>query len=181
MPTTAKRHMSLDTATTMMEDGSNCLPELKRRNSERVPSLLRRKRVSFHTVDVCEHAITLGDNVVSEGAPLTIEWEAMHSSVHSVDEFELSRAPSYQTNQKPRRLTAEERFCLLSLNGIPMRTSLVAAAEATEARILRQESVQEVMQEQLQQQEGQNNKQASTTKKNLFRKPKALWSKLRAR
>ena len=194
------------------------------------------KRVSFYTVDICEHAICLGDNVVSTGAPLTIEWHAQSCEILSVDEYERERSPSAASasangrqprrrrsssittsisstgtnddarssvscsnfkNNRPRKLTADERFCLLSLNGIPMRTSLQAAAEASKARKYRQETVEEVLREQEeaeslrhhqklveeedQQQEQPNHTKSKKTKIKLFGRTMTVLSKLRAR
>jgi hypothetical protein len=183
MASSAKRHMSLDTATAVLLRDSFQPPALTRRFSE-LPSLgistATRKRVSFHAVGVAEHAFTLGDNVVSDdGAPLTIEWEAYANSVMSVDEYERSRVPRVHSNQRPRRLSAEERFCILSLNGIPMRSSLVAASESSQARSRREETAQEVREHALQQKNAQT-KEMVAPKKTLFRRPKALWSKFRS-
>ena len=88
--TTAKRHMSLDTATTFSaaDNESSSRYPYSRSQSFRSTHLLAKKRVSFETVDVFEHPITLGDNVVSEGAPLTIEWHAQRCDILSVDDYE---------------------------------------------------------------------------------------------
>jgi hypothetical protein len=184
MPSYPKRHMSLDTAATVLRQESFHPRALTRSVSELRSlqvSAATRKRVSFHTVGVAEHAVTLGDNVVSdEGAPLTIEWEAQAISVMSVDDYERCRVPSVQTIHKPRRLNAEERFCLLSLNGIPMRSSLVAASESSQARSQREETNQEVLRERLLQQKDAQTKQLLAPKKTLFPRSKALWSKFRA-
>jgi hypothetical protein len=184
MPSYPKRHMSLDTATTVLWKDSFQPPSLTRSVSELQSvqeSSATRKRVSFHTVGVAEHAITLGDNVVSdEGAPLTIEWEAQASTVMSVDDYERFRVLCFQTNHRPRRLSAEERFCILSLNGIPMRSSLVAASESSQVRSQREETTQEVHCEQLLQQKDAQTKQLVAPKKTLLQRPKALWSKFRS-
>ena len=159
------------------------------------------KRVSFDTVDVCEHAVCLGDNVVSTGAPLTIEWHAQSCDILSVDEYERERLPSRQRrrsssltstgsdtvsnlkNTRPRKLSADERFCMLSLSGIPMRMSLQAAAEASKARMSRQETVDEVLREQAQQLNEQTQTQTKLMQKKprFFGRTKAILSKLRAR
>lgn len=157
------------------------------------------KRVSFDTVDVCEHAICLGDNVVSTGAPLTIEWHAQSCDILSVDEFERERLPSRQRrrsssitstsndtvsnlkNAKPRRLSADERFCMLSLSGIPMRMSLQAAAEASKARMSRQETVDEVFREEVQQLHEKAQAKSPQKKPKFFGRTRAVLSKLRAR
>lgn len=56
--------------------------------------------VSFDTVEVREYPIILGDNpAVSEGPPLTIDWD-----YDNVDEFGLDE---YETTRPPRRGTVE--------------------------------------------------------------------------
>jgi len=56
--------------------------------------------VSFDTVEVREYPIILGDNpAVSQGPPLTIDWEHDNEDTFSLDE--------YETTRPPRRVTVE--------------------------------------------------------------------------
>ena len=70
-----------------------------------------KKKVWFDRVEIYEHAYALGENPsVSDGAPLTIEWEAQDKNVYELEYYE-----TYNPSSKRRRaknglkLTVTER------------------------------------------------------------------------
>ena len=68
------------------------------------------RNVLFDTITVHEHAYALGDNPsVSEGAPLTIEWEAQHSVTFDIGYYEIYRPSSNRKPSHNLRLSVPER------------------------------------------------------------------------
>lgn len=170
-----KKRDSSGTLTTILDDSSfteaNCSSATNGVLKDVMRDSLNKKSVSFDSIEVYEHAITLGDNVVSDdGAPLTIEWD--HHSLHilSVDDYERFRGPNRMG--APRKINARERFVILAANSIPMRESLLAASDAAKVRILRRQSLEEKLQDEL----VARNRVADSFKqrKTVFRLPKVL-------
>jgi hypothetical protein len=54
-------------------------------------SFSRVKKVCFSTMEICEHAIQLGDHPYSEGAPVAMSDTCLSTRVFDVDEYELER------------------------------------------------------------------------------------------
>lgn len=75
-------------------------------------------RIRFSTVEVREHPVTLGDNpAVTEGLPLTLEWEASNSQSFSIDQYEESLARSHERFEGPPKIPMEVRQRLLLQQG----------------------------------------------------------------
>ena len=71
-------------------------------------SSTKSKRVSFHQIQVREHAIILGDNPTAAlGVPITIDWKPQYQVSFSVDSIESTR--TYQRSVEELRLPAETR------------------------------------------------------------------------
>eukprot|EP00934_Nitzschia_sp_Nitz4_P005591 Nitzschia sp. Nitz4//scaffold321_size20361//8383//8937//NITZ4_008684-RA/size20361-processed-gene-0.31-mRNA-1//1//CDS//3329547778//5581//frame0 len=74
------------------------------------PPIQSKRRVSFGRVDICEHAIILGDNPsVLDGPPVTIAWKCHKRETMSVDEFEMRNVNS----DDDLCLSPEQRILLL--------------------------------------------------------------------
>lgn len=167
MPSSVKRIMSIHTASTDSLTSRGSSPSGILRSEHSSTSLGTMKQVSFETVEINEHAIILGDNVVCDGPPLTIDWHAQCCTVLSLEDYERFRVPN-----RLRKMSADERFLVLAMNGIPIRSSLVAAKEAARARESRQETVDEINREQ------EKEIKSRRKERKIFR---GIWSKLRAR
>lgn len=63
------------------------------------------KRVSFSTVTVQEHSLTLGDHPCADAYPLSLDWE--HSEAYEVDLDEYERQPKH--HQPPHHLSSLQR------------------------------------------------------------------------
>eukprot|EP01083_Nonionella_stella_P082377 227373_1 len=72
--------------------------------------------VSFHKVCVREYARCIGDNVPSEGPPISIGWKFRQKNEHTVDEYENVRTTKRKRNSQEEYLPLNvmERVELLS-------------------------------------------------------------------
>ena len=92
--------------------------------------------VTFDSVEISEHPITLGVNpaVADGGPPIEIEWESQSYEMTSVDDFEQAR--SY-TPRTIRKLPAEDRIDLLLKSGFTREELKKSQDEMSNARLLR--------------------------------------------
>jgi hypothetical protein len=93
--------------------------------------------VTFDSVEINEHPITLGVNpsVADGGPPIEIEWQAQSYEMTTVDDFEHSRAGAQRT---VRKLGREERIDLLVKSGFTQSELDRAADEMSTIRLLRE-------------------------------------------
>lgn len=86
-------------------------------------------RVHFHTVEVREHAYTLGSGSHAGGGVSTdLAWEAQSVTISTLDEYEASRGPRQQMMRK----SDQERRHILEASGFGEDEFEVAAKEGTE-------------------------------------------------
>ncbi|KAL3920665.1 MAG: hypothetical protein SGILL_003146 [Bacillariaceae sp.] len=88
-----------------------------------------RKNVSFHTIDIAEHAYELGDNPsCAGGAPIQIGWEPMDKIQLEVDEYE--REKPHRRNKDQLKLPALIRDHLARSSGASRADVKKATKEA---------------------------------------------------
>jgi len=98
--------------------------------------------VTFDSVEINEHPITLGDNpsVADGGPPIEIEWEAQSYEVTTVDEFEeirLARIANRQWN-RIRKLGPEERMNIVIKAGFSREELTKVEDDMSTQRLLRE-------------------------------------------
>jgi hypothetical protein len=93
--------------------------------------------VTFDSVEINEHPITLGVNpsVADGGPPIEIEWQAQSYEVTTVDDFEHSRAAAQRS---VRKLGREERIDLLVKSGFTQSELDRASDEMSAIRLMRE-------------------------------------------
>jgi hypothetical protein len=63
------------------------------------PSTSTVKKVYFSTMEICEHAVQLGDHPYADGAPVAMSNTCLSIQVFDVDEYELERDDRRQRKQ----------------------------------------------------------------------------------
>ncbi|CAB9498685.1 expressed unknown protein [Seminavis robusta] len=98
--------------------------------------------VTFDSVEINEHPITLGVNpaVADGGPPIEIEWQAQSYEVTSVDDFELARAEENTASRTVRKLPPGERIDLLVKSGFTRFELERTEDEISSIRLMRQMS-----------------------------------------
>ena len=92
--------------------------------------------VTFDSVEISEHPITLGVNpaVADGGPPIEIEWECQSYAMTSVDDFEQARLASPRTI---RKLNAQDRIELLLKSGFTKEELVKTEDEIIDIRLMR--------------------------------------------
>lgn len=92
--------------------------------------------VTFDSVEISEHPITLGVNpaVADGGPPIEIEWESQSYEMTSVDDFEKARSDSPRAT---RKLPAEDRIDLLLKSGFTREELTKTQDEVSDVRLMR--------------------------------------------
>ena len=86
-----------------------------------------RKNVSFHTIDIAEHAYELGDNpCCAGGAPIQIGWEPIDQIQLEIDEYE---------REKPHRRSKDQLRLPALIRDHLARSSGASRAEVVKATI----------------------------------------------
>lgn len=95
--------------------------------------------VTFDSVEICEHPITLGVNpaVADGGPPIEIEWEQQSYEMTTVDDFEQTRRER-STSKAIRKLGPQERVQLLLKSGFSESDLTRAEDNACSARLMRE-------------------------------------------
>lgn len=102
------------------------------------------KCVSFDTVEVREHAYILGCNPgTTAGPPLSISWEALSTSIMSLDAYEAIREPERLTSSFLLMKSKTERVNMLLRLGFDHQEIHLAEAYADDIRRSREESARE--------------------------------------
>ena len=104
--------------------------------------------VTFDSVEINEHPITLGSNpsVADGGPPIEIEWQAQSYEVTTVDDFEDSRAEKTTTTSanssksSVRKLSPQERMNLLIKAGFSEEDLNKNEDEVSSIRLMREMS-----------------------------------------
>jgi hypothetical protein len=100
-----------------------------------------KKQVSFRSIEIIELAIALGDNpCVSNGAPLTTEWEAQSRNSFEIDLFETYRR-SQRRSTRELIISSRAREGLLLKHGYAMEDIFTASENASQAKRERIESI----------------------------------------
>ena len=101
-----------------------------------------RRSVGFDTIEIREHAVILGCNPgAAAGAPLTISWESLSSSIQRIDDYEAERP-----QRRPLvalRKSREERSTILIDEGFSSDELRCAEEHADAIRRSRLESALE--------------------------------------
>lgn len=97
-----------------------------------------RHTVKFNSVEVREHAYTLGSDsrhpdATTSGPPIDLSWDAHSKSIVSVDDYEASRGPRREINML--RKSEEERFRILKDAGYHSDELQAASSIATTGEI----------------------------------------------
>lgn len=95
--------------------------------------------VTFDTVEINEHPITLGvhPSVEGGGPPIELEWQSQSYEVTTVDDFEHARAAA-EGGRTVRKLGPEERIDLLVKAGFTRSELDRAADEMSAIRLMRE-------------------------------------------
>jgi hypothetical protein len=102
-----------------------------------LPRQAAQEGVRFDYLTILEFSITLGDTVPREGPPITMAAKATRKLVIDLDRFEAARPERRAT--RDLFLDAEERTCLLLVEGFTMRRITDAALEACRIKVDRRE------------------------------------------
>lgn len=100
-------------------------------------------KVWFDKVVIHEHAYELGDNPsVSEGAPLTIAWDAQDKQTYEIEYYEAYN-PSHKRRKSKNglKLSVSDRAQLLLKSGYPMNEIVGATLQVLECKQSREESI----------------------------------------
>lgn len=102
-----------------------------------------RTMVTFDSVEISEHPITLGVNpaVADGGPPIEIEWECQSYELTTVDDFEQSKEGNLRTIKK---LRAEARIDLLLKAGFTREELVRTEDEMSNIRLMREMSSRSV-------------------------------------
>jgi hypothetical protein len=101
-----------------------------------LPRQAAQEGVRFDYLTISEFPITLGHTVPREGPPITMAAKATRKLVIDLNRFEAARPERRET--KDLFLDAEERTCLLLLEGFTIRQIADAALEACRIKVDRQ-------------------------------------------
>lgn len=116
-------------------------PILKKDSSDSTPVFLssRYKKVWFDSVAINYHKIILGDNpAVSDGAPVTIGWDAHDVEIIDVDCFEATRPKAKKLSSL--KLAVEDRAAMLLQNGYTIKQLAKTLQQVEEIQRQRAES-----------------------------------------
>ena len=112
-------------------------------NELRQSSLIsERRKVGFDTIEIREHSVILGCNPgAASGAPITISWKSLSSSIQTIDDYEADRP-----QRRPLvalRKTKTERSEILRYEGFSSEEVRMAEEHADSIRRSRMESAAE--------------------------------------
>ncbi len=97
------------------------------------------KKVWFDSVSINYHKMILGDNpAVSDGAPVTIGWDAHDFEIVDVDCFEATRPKNKR--QSSMKLPVEDRAAILLQNGYSIKQLAKTLQQVEEIQRQRAES-----------------------------------------
>ena len=103
------------------------LSELKKKRANQAP----RGHVRFHSVELKEYAVTLGDHPMCKVLPLTLDWSHSTPVEFTINDYEASRKAKFELHMDVR-----DRFERLTLVS-GMSENMVARLEQTRRRSLR--------------------------------------------
>lgn len=115
-------------------------PILKKDSSDSAEFASQRyKKVWFDSVAINYHKMILGDNpAVSEGAPVTIGWDAHEVEVVDVDCFEATRPKAKKVSSM--KLAVEDRAAILLQNGYTIKQLAKTLQQVEEIKTQRAQS-----------------------------------------
>jgi len=104
-------------------------------------SIHNSRSVSFNSVQIREHEITLGDHPSSaNGPPIQLGWEAKNESTFDLDKYEKNRKP-LRRKRRQLKMSFREREERLSSSGFTMDQLKNAWMEALKVRQQRYETI----------------------------------------
>jgi hypothetical protein len=104
---------------------------------------MERSSVKFKSIEIIELAFAIGDNPsVSDGVPLSMEWDALNRTTMGLEFFEQHRPPR---SNIVSRLNGETRSQLLQRNGFSSEDIETATENAKKARKKRRKTVRKLL------------------------------------
>ena len=104
-----------------------------------------RRRVSFGSVGIREHALTIGDNPsCRSGAPTSLDWEYNEKDAVHIESYEFHRRPVRKTSSRELSMNANLRRDLLLQSGKTLK-EIKQATEQTQKARKQREFTTEVM------------------------------------
>jgi len=120
------------------DDSSSSLKSDSSLSSSNHKSPQMRKNISFSTLEVRSYDVTLGDNPgVSNGPPVSLDWNYEDSQHINLDEYESLRAP--RRSKEEMRLDSQSRQIVLS-SRFTSKDLMAATDIARQIRIQRKKS-----------------------------------------
>lgn len=114
-------------------------PALKKANKT-LPAVGAARSVSFNSVQIREHDVTLGDHPASAtGPPVQLDWKPKNESTIDLEQYENSRQPRRRRRQL--KLSFQEREEMLSSSGFTVDQLKNAWMESLKIRQQRYETV----------------------------------------
>ena len=102
---------------------------------------LQRRAVTFHSVDVREYGVEIGDNpAVSIGPPLAIDWLYMPKGSESVDQYENKRRSKRRSKKVGLGWNYYQRYAILEKAGFSKKEIRDAEQSANRSRKQRKAS-----------------------------------------
>mmetsp|Transcript_14208 Transcript_14208/g.20994 ORF Transcript_14208/g.20994 Transcript_14208/m.20994 type:complete len:283 (-) Transcript_14208:195-1043(-) len=114
-------------------------PALKKTN-KKMPAVGTTRSVSFNSVQIREHGVTLGDHPASAtGPPVQLDWKPKNESTIDLEKYEHDRQPRRRRRQL--KLSFQEREEMLSSSGFTVDQLKNAWMESLKIRQQRYETV----------------------------------------
>jgi len=99
------------------------------------------KEVAFEDVQIREYPKILGDNpAVSEGAPLTIDWEVTNYYRLNINIYEITREPMRRKSRKKLLVSSKRRLQSLVESGYTLQELAETIVEVDKIRAMRYET-----------------------------------------